>query len=236
LNLLVVDDKPAIVAQIRTALGDTPWNVTSAETPDQAVEVSKGQPFDLAMVSLALPNESAFTLFQNLRSFSNTASLPVLALCVKTATAEQTRAQQTGFTGILNKPIDPEELKGKICRTLKLETSYKYFQQREGWLALTLPKECNQSALDEISRRLDDELACIVDAGGNRLIVDASPLETASLPVIELIISAMQTCTKLSIKLAVVGKEAVVKQCRGYEETQSWIFAGNCEEAISLMK
>ena len=236
INILVVDDKPAIAGQIRSALEDTPWKVTSADQPGQALDICMEQGVDLVLASLSLPNDGAYMLFQNLRGYTNTATIPLLGLCVKTATTDQTRAQQAGFSGVITKPIDPEELKSKVCRTLRLETSYKYFQQRDSWLALTLPKDVNPGVVHEVSKRLSDQLSATVDAGGNKLIVDLSQSEAATLPTIELVLSAIQACSKLAIRHAIVGSDAMVTQCRGYEETQSWQFAHIFDEALSLLK
>ncbi len=55
-----------------------------------------------------------------------------------------------------------------------------------------------------------------MDAGGDKLIIDLNSVETASLPVIELVLSAMQAAGKLSLRHAVVGSEAIKNQCRSY--------------------
>jgi two-component system cell cycle response regulator len=236
IGILVVDDKPAIAAQVRAGLADTPWKVTSAEQPGQALDLCLKDGVDMALASLSLPNDGAFTLFQNLRSHANTASIPVLGMCVRTATAEQARAQQTGFAGVINKPIDPVELKDKVCRTLALETSYKYFQQRDGILSLMLPKDFHPGVAQAVSAHLEGELVGTVDAGGDKLIIDLNSVETASLPVVELVLSAIQAASKLSLRCAVVGSEATMKQCRSFAETQAWLFAGTFEQALALLK
>jgi response regulator RpfG family c-di-GMP phosphodiesterase len=191
---------------------------------------------DVVLASLSLPNDGAFMLFQNLRGYTNTASIPVLGMCVRTAAAEQARAQQTGFAGVITKPIDPAELKAKVSRTLGLETSYKYFQQREGALALMLPKDFHPGVAHEVSLRLEGQLVSTVDAGGDKLIIDLNSVETASLPVIELVLSAIEAASKLSLRYAVVGSEAIKNQCRSYAETQAWSFADTFEKALALLK
>ena len=125
IHLLVVDDKPAIPEQIRAGLANTAWQVSHADQPGQALDCCMKQEVDIVLASLLLPKDGAYMLFQNLRGYGQTAAIPVFGLCVKTATAEQARALQTGFAGIITKPIEPEELEAKICRALKLETSYK---------------------------------------------------------------------------------------------------------------
>ena len=88
---------------------------------------------------------------------------------------------------MITKPIDPAELKAKVCRTLCLETSYKYFQQRDGVLALMLPKDFQPSVAQEVTTHLEAQLVSTVDAGGDKLIVDLNAVETASLPIIQLV-------------------------------------------------
>jgi two-component system cell cycle response regulator len=118
INILVVDDKPAIVGQVIAGLADTAWKVTSVEQYNQAVELCVGTQVDLVLAGLSLPNDGAIMLYQHLRSHTNTASIPMLGMCVRTATAEAARAQQTGFAGVVHKPIDAADLKAKVCRTL----------------------------------------------------------------------------------------------------------------------
>jgi two-component system cell cycle response regulator len=236
IGILVVDDKPAISAQVRTGLADTPWKVTSADQPSQALDRCLENGVDVVLASLSLPNDGAFMLFQNLRIYANTASIPVLGMCVRTAAAEQSRAQQTGFAGVITKPIDPAELKSKVCRTLSLETSYKYFQQRDGILALVLPKDFHPGVAQEVSAHLQGELVGIVDAGGDKLIIDLNSVETAGLPVVELVLNAIDVASKLSLRCAVMGSEAIKTQCRSFAETQSWLFAGTFEQALALLK
>jgi two-component system cell cycle response regulator len=236
IGVLVVDDKPAIPAQVCAALADTPWKVTSAEQPGQALDRCMENGVDIVLASLTLPNDGAFMLFQNLRGYTHTAAIPMLAMCVRTAAAEQARAQQTGFAGVINKPIDRAELKAKVSRTLNLETSYKYFQQRDGALALMLPKDFHPGVVQDVSSNLESQLVSTVDAGGDKLIIDFNAVETFSLPVIELALSAIQAAGKLSLRYAFVGSETTKKECYSYQETQTWQFADSFEHALALLK
>jgi two-component system cell cycle response regulator len=235
IHIVVADDKPAIVAQVKAGLADTNWKVTSADQPGQAIDLCMESEVDIVIASLSLPNDGAFMMFQNLRASANTSSLPIVGMCVRTAAAEQTRAQQTGFSSVITKPIDPAELKTKICRILNLETSYKYFQQREGALTLMLPKDFHPGVAQEVATHLDRQLVNIVDAGGDKLIVDLTAVEAASVPVIELVVSAIQSASKLSLRYAVVGTDATRTQCHTFEETQAWPFANTYEQAVALL-
>ena len=236
ISILVVDDKPAIHAQIQAGLSDTPWKVAAAGQPEEALNSCRKNGVDVVLASLSLPNDGAYMLFQNLRGFAHTASIPVVGMCVRTATPEQTRAQQAGFAGILTKPIDPVELKTKICRALNLETSYKYFHQRDSALVVSLPKEYNPELEAAVASDLKNQLTMTVDAGGDKLIADLSAVEDPTHLIIKVVITIIQAAKELSIRHAVVGSEATCAKCRIYEESKDWKFAGTVEQATALLK
>ena len=235
LNILVVDDKPAIVDQIRAGLGNTPWKVTSADQPGSALDSCMGQEVDVALISLSLPKDGAYMLFQNLRGMASTSGIPIFGLCVKTAVADQTRAQQAGFAGIVSKPIDPEDLKAKISRALRLETTYKYFQLEDGALRLMLPEDFHPGIAHEVSTHLNEQLTAMVDAGGNKMIIDLTQVEKPTVPMIEFLISAILAASKLSIRNVCVGSETLRRECQNYEETQSWQFVNDLSQARALL-
>jgi two-component system cell cycle response regulator len=233
--ILVVDDKPAIPAQIRAGLADTPWKVAHADQPGEALDSCMKNGVDVVLASLSLPNDGAYMLFQNLRGCAHTASIPVVGLCVRTAVAEQTRAQQTGFAGIVTKPIDPVELKTNVCRTLKLETSYRYFQQRDGALVLCLPNKYTPQIRDTVIPELNTRLTAIVDEGGDKLIVDLSAVQEPTLPIMELVLSVIKSAADLSIRHSMVGSETLRAKCRSYQESLAWEFADSVDAAIALL-
>lgn len=236
IGILVLDDKPAIVAQVQSGLADTQWKVSSAADSKAALDLCAAGGVDLVLASLSLPNDGAYTFYQSLRAQAAIASTPVIGMCVRTATADQTKAVQAGMAAVVNKPIDPADLKAKVARILALETSYRYFQQRDGVLALVFPKEFTPGVAQDVSTHLEGKLTGTVEEGGDKLVIDLTEIETASLPVVEAILSAIQSAAKLSLRCAVVATEAIKKQCSNYEESQAWTFAGTFEQALELLK
>jgi len=235
LSMLVVDDKPAILDQIKGGLSDTPWTIQGRAQTGEAVDFCSQSNPDVILISLSLPDNGGFTLFQMLRASTKTKNVPVFGLCVKTAADEQTRAQQAGFTGVVTKPIDFDDLKGKIARALSLDTSYRYFEQRDGVLVLKFPGVFTPSAANEISLHLRTKVSEAVDAGVDKLVIDMSTLKNADVNLIRLGLTAMQLCHELSLKQRIVGSEAVCNECRNYEETKDWAFVGTFEEALTAL-
>jgi len=232
ISLLLVDDKAAILDQVRQGLSDTSWAVDGRTQAAQAIDYCSSRMPDAMVVSLSLPDSAAFNLFQMMRASVMSKNVPIFGLSVKTALDEQLRAQQIGFSGVITKPIDFDDLKLRIANALNLDTSYKYYEIREGVLVLRLPELLSPVILTEISSRLRSKITEAVDAGVDKLIVDLSQLRVADVSVIKLGLSAMQYCQELSVRQSLIGSEAVCKECKNYEETKDWRFVGSFEEGV----
>jgi two-component system cell cycle response regulator len=232
LAILVVDDKPAISEQVRAGLSDTNWTVASCSKAGETIDFCNQSSPDVVLVSLSLPEDAGFSLFHALRANSRSKVLPVFAMCVKTAAEEQARALQCGFTGVITKPIDIDDLKSRVARALNLDTSYKYFQNTNGVLLLKLPPNFGTAIANEVSTHLRGKVAEAVDAGLDKLVFDVSALKTADISLIKLGLEVNQLCHEMSLRLRLVGSGAVVQECRKYEETKDWSFVASLDEAL----
>ena len=233
LHLLIVDDKPAIAEQIEAGLSDTTWTVQGLAQAGQAIDYCTGHLPEVILVSLSLREGAGFMLFQMMRAAVRTKSIPIFALSVKTASEEQQRAQQIGFTGIITKPIDVEDMKVKITRALNLDTSYKYFIRQQGFLVLRLPSNFTPSVANDIQLSLRAKVTEAVDAGIGRVVIDMSALATADVTTIKMGIGAMTLFQELDIKYALVGSDAVRTECKSYEETIEWQFVISIVDAFT---
>ena len=232
LNILVVDDKPAILEQIKAAVYDTPWQVHGRTQTGEALDYCSQHVPDAILVSLSLPDGAGFTLFQMFRASTRTKGAPIFALSVKTATDDQTRAQQVGFLGVITKPLDPEDLKMKICRSLNLDTSYKYFQHRDGVLVAMLPQSLSANVANEISLQMRGKVCEAVDSGLGKMVIDMSQVRTPDINLVKLGITTIQLCNELSLQHRLVGSTIVQAECRNYEETKDWVFVASYEDAM----
>ena len=115
-------------------------------------------------------------------------------------TDQQARAQQSGFTGVLTKPIDFDELKTRVCRSLNLDTSLRYFATRDGALVMTLPADFSQSVANEVGVHLRNKVNAAVDSGLDKMVIDLSQLKKADITLIKTGLTAIQLCHELSLK------------------------------------
>ncbi|MDB6055250.1 MAG: histidine kinase [Verrucomicrobiales bacterium] len=233
LTILVVDDKPAIAEMIRSGLKtETNWTVISRAQTGEAVDYCTQTVPDLVLISLSLGDGAGFSLFQLLRATTKTKTVPVFGLCVKTAIEEQGKAQQIGFTGIITKPIDLEDIKAKVTRSLNLDTSYKYFQNKNDVLVLSLPSNFTSGMANEVSAHLRVKISEAVDSGIDKAVFDVSQLKNADINLIKLGLDVMQLCNELSLRNRVIGSELISRECRNFEETKDWRFVNSFDEAI----
>jgi two-component system cell cycle response regulator len=230
-NVLVVEDKPAIVQQIQDGLKHTPWKVHGVSTQGEAIDYCSKTPPDLIMISLSLSEDAAFTLFRLIRTNVKTKYIPVFGLVVKTETAAQQQAQTVGFTTVITKPIDLGELETKIAKAMNLDTSQRYFAIEGQSLVMRIPENCSPAVLAEITTYLKPKLADAVDAGHNKSVIDAHLLKSLHMGVIKLLVLAMQTCRELGVQFALVGNATIIAECKGFEDTRSWVFHDTIEDA-----
>lgn len=230
-NIVVVEDKPAIVEQIRDGLKHTPWSIHGTSSTGETIDHCQKTVPDLIIISLSLPEEGAPTLFRLLRSNMKTKYIPVFGLAVKTAVDEQQQAQQVGFNAVITKPIDFSEMESKIAKAINLDTSERYFTFEEDFLVVRLPERCNTSTVNEISNYLNPKISEAVDSGYYKVIFDVSVLQSVDMNVIKLLLSAMQACRDLTLTYSIVGNTRFAEEARAFEECRDWNLHGSIDEA-----
>jgi two-component system cell cycle response regulator len=223
-DILVVEDKPAIIQQIQEGLKHTPWKIHGSSTQGEALDYCTKNPPDLVLMSLSLPDEAAFTLFRILRTNIKTKHTPIFGLVVKTELGQQQQAQSVGFSALVTKPIDMAELEARMGKAMNLDTSMRYFSIEPGFLMMRLPENCSPAVLAEVAGHLKPKFSEAVDAGHTRMIIDVHELKTLHMGVIKLLVQTMQTCRDLTLQFALVGNPQIISDCRGFEDTRNWQF------------
>lgn len=233
INLLVIDDKPAIIAQIQKALEHTHWRVEGLALAGQTVEECIKQGADIIIASLSLPDDGASELLNSVRSSDKTKNIPVLGLCLASETEAPAKARQSGFAGVVTKPIQAGKLEMEICRALGLDVSPKYFQERDGMLVLTLPEHLDSGVSASISLYTRDKAKMAVESGMSRIVVDMMRLKNPNSDMIQFVIGVVAVCTELSLPHALIGSEAVKSECKKYADSENWCITENLAEAVT---
>ena len=66
-SLLVVDDEPFLRDAVAASLRFLGFEVTTAETGDDALRLARGRPFDLVVLDVMLPDTDGFEVVRRLR-------------------------------------------------------------------------------------------------------------------------------------------------------------------------
>lgn len=230
LNITLVDDKAAIQEQLRAGFADTNWKVDGITEAQAGLVSIETNPPDVVLISTSLPENAGFSLLEKLRLGMKTQRLPIFALTVKTALTEQARAQQVGFTGIITKPIDYTDLKTKIARTLKLDSSYRYFTLRHNCLWLTVPEPVTPFDFAEISDNLNKKTNEAVDSGLGKVLIDLSALKKVDVGIIEMCLTVVKAAQDLSMQVDFLGNKPLMESVNNFHETKGWHFFSSVEE------
>lgn len=230
-DILIVDDKPAIISQVQDGLKHTPWKIRGAATQGEAIDACTRTPPDLIVISLSLPDETAFTLFRTIRTNVKTKYTPVFALVVKTETAQQQAAQNLGFSSVITKPIDPAELETKMAKAMNLDTSQRYYAMEQNCMIMRLPDHCAPASLAEAAAYMKPKFAEAVDSGFNKVIIDVHAVKSLQMGVIKVLFQAMQVCRDLGMHFGLVGNPQIIAECKGFEDTRGWTFYESLDDA-----
>ena len=115
-SILVVDDSPLVRGQIRTCLADLGHDLReSAGGADALAEISRSLP-DLILLDLLMPEVGGIDVLRRLEQKGFTPPTIVLTLNVHDSTRE--RCSQLGARGVLEKPLDENELREAVFRAV----------------------------------------------------------------------------------------------------------------------
>ena len=110
--ILIVDDEPIVRESIRDWLKDTGYQVATAETGEQALEMVQEEDFGVVLLDVRLPGRTGLAVLKDLK-----AAKPHIKAIVITAyptTEMSLEAMKLGAVDYLVKPIAPDDLERLI--------------------------------------------------------------------------------------------------------------------------
>lgn len=110
-KVLVVDDEPQIVRALATNLRVRGYEVETASTGEEAVELASTCRPDLLILDLGLPGVTGIQVIEAVRAWS---SVPILVLSVRDAERAKVEALDAGADDYVTKPFGIEELLARV--------------------------------------------------------------------------------------------------------------------------
>jgi two-component system KDP operon response regulator KdpE len=142
-RILVVDDEPQVLRFLRAGLTADGFEVTTAATGEQALDLLATSHFDLLVLDLRLPGIDGLEVCRRLRSWS---SLPILVLSVQDREHEKVEALDLGADGYVTKPFSMGEFLARV------RVALRHTAQREGSRPTVLT--LGEVTLDLVQRRV----------------------------------------------------------------------------------
>jgi two-component system, OmpR family, alkaline phosphatase synthesis response regulator PhoP len=116
-RILVVDDSPTLIAQVRSALADH-YSILEAVDGEQGlISALKNRP-DLVILDVEMPKMRGWEVCKLLKSNRLTEKIPVLMLTSKSEIGDYIVAMQQGADDYLTKPFVPDDLVERVRRLL----------------------------------------------------------------------------------------------------------------------
>jgi two-component system, NtrC family, response regulator AtoC len=114
--VLVVDDEEAVRTGLAEFLKEAGYQVRTAQTGAQALEMLAGGSFDAVLLDVVMPDMSGLEVLERYRAGGGGA--PVVVLSALAGADDAVRAMKLGATDYLCKPFDTAELESSLSRVL----------------------------------------------------------------------------------------------------------------------
>jgi two-component system chemotaxis response regulator CheY len=117
-RILSVDDSPSIRQMVTFTLKQEGYEVIEASDGEDALAKIQGNPIDLVITDLHMPNMDGIGLIKALRGISSYRFTPIVMLTTESHTDKKDQGRQAGATGWIVKPFKPAQLVAVVKRLL----------------------------------------------------------------------------------------------------------------------
>ena len=111
-TIMVVDDNPDIITIVKTILEGKGYNVLSASSGPDLLNLLKNQKPDLIVLDIMLPGRNGLDLCRDIRIAG--LGTPILVLTARGETSDKIVGLKLGADDYVTKPFDMEELAARI--------------------------------------------------------------------------------------------------------------------------
>jgi two-component system, OmpR family, phosphate regulon response regulator PhoB len=120
-RILVVDDEPDLLELVRINLRQAGYEVETAETGREALELLRRSPPDLVVLDLMLPTLPGTEVARILRQDEKTRAIPIIMLTARGSEIDRIVGFELGADDYVVKPFSPRELVLRIQAILRRE-------------------------------------------------------------------------------------------------------------------
>ena len=119
-NVLVCDDDRDIVAALKIYLSSEDYNLFTAYTGREAIEIARRENIQLILMDIMMPELDGIAATAKLRAESN---VPIILLTAKSETSDKILGLNIGADDYITKPFDPMEVLARVRSQLRRYTT-----------------------------------------------------------------------------------------------------------------
>lgn len=116
IEILVIDDEPAVGDALKRVLEANGYGVVIAETGQAGITLASRKRFHVGIIDLGLPDTSGLEVIKAIRDLQS--SMTMILTTAQSTAAAQLSAQSLGSVELLLKPFRPEEILELIRKVL----------------------------------------------------------------------------------------------------------------------
>jgi two-component system phosphate regulon response regulator PhoB len=118
-RVLIVDDDPDIIRLVSYNLMQAGFEVVTAETGRQALEIAERRPPDLIILDLMLPDVDGMEVCRSLRTHELSTHVPIIMLTARSEEIDRVIGFELGADDYVMKPFSPRELVLRVKSILR---------------------------------------------------------------------------------------------------------------------
>ena len=115
LSILIVDDHPGMCDTLKDILEDEDYQVSTAESGQEAIDLCQDQTFDVILMDVRMPGLNGVEAFRRIKTFSE--GTRVIMMSAYSVEELKREALKEGAVAFLQKPLDIEMLLKLIQQT-----------------------------------------------------------------------------------------------------------------------
>lgn len=157
---MIVDDIPTNVRLLEARLSAEYYEVVSASSGPQALEIMQAQDVDIVLLDVMMPEMDGFEVCRRIKANPRTQHVPVVMITALDQPSDRVNGLNSGADDFLTKPVDDVQLMARVKSLARLKSLTDELRAR----AMT----GQQIAIEDAMRAMDK----INTVGGSILIVD----------------------------------------------------------------
>jgi len=166
-KILVVDDTPNNVKLLADLLGAKGYDVVTAASGAQALELVKSAQPDLVLCDVVMPAMSGYEVCRRIRADAATELLPVVMVTALDPAEERIKGLEAGADDFLTKPINQPELLARVRSLLRIKLLHRQLAEANRTLEQRVHEQVQQlDRLGRLKRFFSPQLAESILAGG----------------------------------------------------------------------